>query len=121
MAVLLVQQIGVLLEGCGIVLPHRLLHLADGERIRQMILAALAILILPADNQFGFRLSKWLECIGVLDLRLSRQYAEPHAFNARSRSRKVGIDERLIQSHCLKYLGAAITLQCADAHLRESL
>src|ERR1039457_2465372 len=52
-AVLIIDEVRVLFECGWAVLTHRLLHLADGQRIEQMILAALAILILAANNQAG--------------------------------------------------------------------
>ena len=121
MAVLIVQQIGVLLEGGRIVLAHRVLQLADGLRIQQVILAALAVLIVAADDQLGFRLGERLEGVGVLDQRLARQHVQAHALDARSGAGEVRVDQRLIQPNGLEDLRAAIALQGADAHLREGL
>ena len=82
-AILLIQQVGVFLEGRRIVLPHGMLQLADGQRIQQVILAALAVLILAADHQVGLRFSERLEGVSMLHLRLARQHVQPHALNAR--------------------------------------
>ena len=121
LAVLLVDQVGVLLEGGRVVLPHRVLHLADGERIEQVILAALAVLILAADDQIGLRLRERLEGVGMLHLRLAGQHVQADALDARGGAGEVGVDQRFVQAHCLKDLRAAIALQSADAHLREGL
>ena len=120
-AVLIVEQVGVFLERGRIVLPHRVLQLADGLRIEQVILAALAILIMAANDQFGLRFGERLEGVGVLELRFARQHVEAHALDARSGAGEVGVDQRLVQADGLKDLRAAIALQRADAHLREGL
>ncbi len=91
-AILIVQQIGVLLEGLRIVLAHRLLQLADGLRILQVILAADAELILPADHQLGLRFGQRLESILVLQQCFARQHLNAHAFDARSRAGEVSVD-----------------------------
>ena len=75
-AVLIVEQISVFLEGGRVVLPHGVLQLADGLRIQQVILAAFAILVVAADDQVGFRLGERLEGVGVLELGLARQHVE---------------------------------------------
>jgi hypothetical protein len=120
-AVLIVEQVGVLLEGGRIVLTHGVLHLADGERIEQVVFAALAVLILAADDEIGLGLGERLEGVGVLHLRLARQHVEADALNARGGAGEVGIDEELVETDGLKHLCAAIALQGADAHLREGL
>ena len=77
------MQVGVLLEGGGIVLAHRVLQLADGERIEQVILAALAVLIMAADDQLGLGFGERLEGVGVLHLRFAGQHIQADAFDAR--------------------------------------
>ena len=121
MAVLIVEQIGVFLEGGRAVCAHGLLQLADGLRIQQVILAAFAILIVAADDQLGFRFGERLESVSVLEQRLARQNIKPHAFNARSRAGEVCLDQRMIKPHGLEDLSAAIALQGTDAHLRKGL
>jgi hypothetical protein len=93
--VLIVDQVGVLLERGGIVGPHRVLQLADGERIEQVILAALAVLIVAADNEVGFGIGERLEGVGVLELGFAGEHVEADAFNARGGAGEVGIDQRL--------------------------
>ncbi len=120
-AILLVQQLGVLLECGWIVLPHGVLQLGDGERIQQVILAALAVLIMTAYDQIGLRFGERLEGVGVLELRLAGQHLEPHALDARGGAGEVGLDQGLVQADGFKHLRAAIALQCADAHFGEGL
>jgi hypothetical protein len=67
----------------GAVLAHGVLQLADGLRIEQVILAALTVLIVAADDQFGLRLGERLEGIRVLHLRFARQHVQAHALDAR--------------------------------------
>ncbi len=57
----------------------------------------------------------------MLELRFAGQHVKPHALDARGGSGEVGLDQRLVQSHGLKDLRAAIALQGADAHLGEGL
>ena len=98
-----------------------MLQLADGCRVDEVILAALAILILAADHQVGFRFGERLERVGMLHLRFAREYVEPDALDARCGAGEVGFDQRLVEAHRLKYLRAAIALQRADAHFGEGL
>ena len=91
------------------------------SRIQQVILAALAVLILAADDQIGFRFGERLEGVVVLKLRFASQHVQPHALDARGGAGEVCLDQRLVQSHGLKDLRAAIALQGADAHLGEGL
>ena len=50
-AVLLVDEVGVFLEGLEVVLPHGVLQLADGLRVQQVVFAADAIVVVAADRQ----------------------------------------------------------------------
>ena len=118
---LIVDQVRVFLERCRIVLPHSVLQLADRLRIQQVILAAFAVLVLPAHHQVRLRIGQRLECVGVLHLRFARQHVQPDALHARRSPREVRVHQRLVQAHRLKHLRAAIALQRADAHLREGL
>ena len=70
-----------------------MLHLADGERIEQVELAALAILILAADNEIGLGFGERLEGVCVLHLRFAGQHVEADALNARGGAGEVGVDE----------------------------
>ncbi len=90
--VLLIEEVGVLLEGGGVVGANGVLQFADGGRIEQVVLAAFAILIVPADDQFGFRISEGLEGVGVLHLRFAGEHVETDTFNTRRGTRKVGLD-----------------------------
>ena len=105
----------------GLFCADRVLHLADGERIEQVIFAALAVLILAADDELGFRIGERLEGVGVLHLRFAGEHVEADAFDARGGAGEVGLDERLVEADSLKDLRAAIALQRADAHLGEGL
>ena len=97
--ILLVDQRGVFLEG-GVAfvgaLVNRVLELGDRQRIQQVIFAADAILIRAADIQLGFRFRGGTERVGVLGLGFARQNLQADAFDARSGSGKVPVD----QAHC---------------------
>ena len=82
-----------------------------------MILAALAILILAADHQAGFRIRERLEGVRVFHLRFAGQHVQSHALDARLGSGEVAVDEMPVQSHGLKDLGAAIALQLSLIHI----
>ena len=88
----------------GLFCAHGVLQLADGVRIQQVILAALAVLIVAADDQLGFRLGQRLEGVVVLDQRLARQHVQPHALDARGGAGKVCVHQRLVQPHGLEDL-----------------
>ena len=120
-AILLVEEVGVFLEGRGVVGSNGVLQLADGSRIEQVILAAFAVLIVTADDQFRFRFGQRLEGVGVLHLRFAGEHVEPDAFNARCGAREVGLDEIVVETDRFEHLRAAIALQGADAHLGEGL
>ena len=120
-AVLAVDEVGEFLERGRIVGADRVLHLADGERIEQVELAAFAILVLAADGEIGFRVGERLEGVFVLHLRFAGEHAEADAFNARGGAGEVVLDEGAIEADGLKDLRAAIALQRADAHFGEGL
>src|SRR3569832_1697986 len=103
------------------VLPHRMLQFADRRWVQQVVLATLAVLILSPDNEVGLRLRQRLEGEGVFHLRLARQHAKADALNTRSGAWEVRLDEIMVQTDCLKHLGATIALQRRDAHLGEGL
>ncbi len=96
-----------------------MLHLADGERIEQVILAAFAVLVLAADDEIGFGFGERLERVLVLHLRFAREHVQADALDTRGGAGEVGLDERLVEADSLEDLRAAITLQRGDAHLRE--
>ena len=98
-----------------------MLHLTDGERIEQVIFAALAVLILAAHDQLGFRIRERLEGVGMLHLRFASKHAEADALDARRGAGEVGLNKRFVQAHCFEDLRATITLQSTDAHLRKGL
>ena len=120
-AVLLIHDVRELLESLETRLLHRVLELADRERVQQMAFAPHAVLIFAADAQLRVRVARQLHRELVLQDRLSRQHFDADALDPRSRSRKVAFHERTVQSDGLENLGALITLQRRDAHLRESL
>ena len=105
----------IFLERGEAVLPHRVLHLTDGERIEQVIFAALAVLILAAHDQLGFRIRERLEGVGMLHLRFASKHAEADALDARRGAGEVGLNKRFVQAHCFEDLRATITLQSTDA------
>ena len=72
-----------------------MLHLADGERIQQVILAALAVLILAADDEFGLGFGERLEGVGMLHLRFASQHIQADALDARCGAGEVGVHQRL--------------------------
>ncbi len=121
MLVLVVEFGRILLELGVAVLAHGLLQQADRGRVDEVILAVLAELVLPADDQLGLGVAQRLIGVPVLDLRLARQHVEPDAFDPRGCAREVGVDQFLVQADGLKDLCAAIALQGRDAHLREGL
>ena len=122
--ILLVDERGVFLEG-GIAfvaaLVHRVLQLRNRQRIQQVIFAVDAKLIGAADVQLGFRFRGGAERVRVLGLGFARQNIQAHAFDARSGSREVPVDQVLVQADGFEDLRAAIALQRRDAHLREDL
>ena len=63
-AALVVDGVGEFLEGLVVGLAHRVLQLADGRRIDQVILAAGAIGVVAADREFGLAVGDRAE--GVL-------------------------------------------------------
>ena len=85
-----------------LLLPHRVLQLADGLRIEQVILAVLAVLIMAADHEFGLGIGERLEGVGVLHLRFARQHVEPDAFDARCGAGEVGFDQSLDSARRLR-------------------
>ena len=77
---LLVDEVGIFLKRLEAGLPHRMLQLADGQRIQQVIFAVDAIVVAAADRQFGLRFGKRTECVLMLHLRFARQHFEANAF-----------------------------------------
>ena len=120
-AILLIEEVGVFLEGGGVVGANRVLEFADGCRIEQVVLTAFAVLIMAADDQFGFGFGERLKGEGVLHLGFACEHIEADAFDARCGAREVGFDQMLIEADGFEDLGAAIALQRADAHLGEGL
>ena len=118
---LLVDQLGILLECREAVLPHRVLQLADRQRIEQMVFAANPVLIFAAGRELGLGFGDRLEGKFVLHLRFARQHIQPDAFDARCRAGEIFLHQRLVQADRLEDLRAAIALQRRDAHLREDL
>ena len=83
MLVLIVDEVGVFLKSGWIVGADGVLNLADGERIEQVVFAALAVLIMAANDEVGFGIGEGLEGIGVLELGFAGEHVEAHAFDAR--------------------------------------
>ena len=70
---LVVDEIGVLLEGLEAVLPNRMLQFADGERIQQVVFAVHSLVIVAAHGEFGFKVGQWPEGVFMLQLRFGAQ------------------------------------------------
>ena len=83
MLVLIVDEVGVFLKSGGVVGPDRMLQFADGEGIEQVVLTALAVLIMAANDEVGFGIGEGLESVGVLELGFAGEHVEAHAFDAR--------------------------------------
>ena len=98
LAALVVDQLRVFLEGREARLPDRMLQLADGQRIEEMILAAHAVLIAAADFQLGVGFGNRLKRVIVLQLGFARQHVQSDAFDARRGSGEIAIDQRFVQA-----------------------
>ena len=119
--VLLVDQVGVFLERPRVRLPHRVLQLADGVGIQQVILAAQPEVIRAANRKLGLRPRRGPEGVLVLHPRLLREHVQPDAFDPGGRPGKIGLDQSPVQPDGLEDLRAAVALQRRHAHLREGL
>ncbi len=117
--VLLIDEVGVFLEGLEAFVLDRVLQLADGERIEKVVFAAHAVLIIAADGEFGVAIGDGMIGERVLHDGLACQDVKSDAFNARRRAGKVTLDQILVESDGFENLRAAITLQSRNAHLRE--
>ncbi len=120
-AILPVDQRGVLLERLELVRLHRVLQLGNRRRIQQMILPAGPEMIVSTQVERRFRLRHGPERVGVLAASLLGQNVQTDAFDARRRAGEIPVDERLVQADGLENLGAAIALQRGNAHLRKHL
>ena len=118
---LLVNQFGVLLESGKARLPHRMLQLADGQRIQQVIFAVDAVVIASSDRKFGIGFGKREEGKLMLHLGFARQHTQADSLQTRSRAREIGIHQFFAETNRLKHLRPAIALQRGDPHLGESL
>ena len=118
---LVVDEVGELFEGLGIIIANRMLQLGDGLRIQQMMLAADAVLIAAADSQLRLEAAGRVESVLVLHLRFARKHLQPHAFHARCGSGEIFSHQRPVKPNGLEYLRPAIALQGRDAHLGGSL
>ena len=97
-AVLLVDQIRVFLERLEALVAHRVLQLADRQRIQQMKLAVHPILISAARIELGLRLRERLISVRMLHLRFARQHFQADAFDARRSPGEVFVDQALVQA-----------------------
>jgi len=82
---LVVDEVGVFLEGLRALLPHCLLQLADRQRIQQVILAIDALMVRSSDREFGLGLSQGTECVLVLQLRFAGEHFETTSLQTRRR------------------------------------
>ena len=89
---LVVDEVGVFLKRLEAVLPHRLLQLADGLRIEQVIFAVHALVIAAADGKLGLELGQRTEGVFMFQLRFGRENGESDALDPRSGAGEVGID-----------------------------
>src|SRR5580658_6980924 len=117
---LLVDEIGVFLEGLKAIFAHRLLQLADGERIQQVIFSAYALVVAASHREFRLIFRKRAERVFVLHLRFARQHTKANSFQPRGGSGEVGVDQLFVQADGLENLRTLIALKGGDAHLRES-
>ena len=118
---LFVDEVGVFLKCLGAFLPHRLLQLADGQGIQQVIFAVHPLVITATDRELSLELGERAEGVVVLQQRFGSENRESNAFEARSCTGKVGVNQFFVQPDGFENLGALIALQSGDAHLREGL
>src|SRR5258708_7962556 len=83
-----------------------------------MVFAAHAVLIIATDSELGIGIGDGLEGVDMLHLRLTGQYTEAHALNARSGPGEVFVHYRLVQSDGFEHLRAAVALEGRYSHLR---
>ena len=119
--ILFVDQVCEFLKRVVAVFTDRMLELADGLRIDQMIFAADAVLIVAADLKLGFRFRGAAVGVFVLHRRLAREHIQANAFETRGRAGEILVHQRFVQTDSFENLRAAITLQRGDAHLGEDL
>ena len=89
---MLVDEVRVFLECLEALLPHRLLQLADGQWIEQVIFAIDALMIISADCQLRFGLRQRAEGMLMFQLCLASEDVETDSLQSRSRAGEVGID-----------------------------
>src|SRR5262249_17931632 len=118
---LVVDEIGVLLEGFEALLADGLLELADGERVEEMALAADAVLILPADVEVSIVFAAGPIGELVPHGGLARDHIEADAADARGGAGEILVHELLVESDGLEDLGAAVALDGGDTHLGDGL
>ena len=121
LARLVVDQVGVFLEGGEALVAHGCLQLLYGLRINQVVLAAHAELIVAADRQLGIEIVLRRESVLVLENGLLGQHFEPDAFDPAGGAGEILVDQAFAESDGFEDLSAAIALQRGDAHLAESL
>ena len=88
-----------------------MLKFADGERIQQVPLTLLPILVAAADLQLGVGCSRPLHGKLVLHEVFAGQNLQTHTLNPGGRAREVPLNDRPVEPDCLEDLSAAITLQ----------
>ena len=121
LAVLVVDQVRKLLERSVALLPDRVLQLADGLRIDQVILAAGPGLIVAAGVQIQVRIGDRAIRKIVLQLGFGRQDIQPHTLDARGCTREVLVHELLVETDGLEDLRSPVALEGGDPHLGEDL
>ncbi len=84
---LIVDQLRILLIGLVAGRPHRMLQLADGRRIEQVIFPVDAILVLAARFQFGIGIGDRLECVFVPQSHFSGQHIQVRRLRCAKASR----------------------------------
>src|SRR5207244_13344964 len=91
-AALAVNEVRIFLEGREALLPHRLLQLADRQRVQQVILAVDALMIRSSNREFGLGLCQRTEGVLMLKLSLAGKHFEANSLQTRRRTCEVGID-----------------------------
>jgi hypothetical protein len=119
---LVVDQPGVLLEDRVAPGAAGVLELVDGERVEEVELALLPVLVLAADAELLVDDGPLGRVGAVLaGLHLPGDDVDAHAADAGGGPGEVLVDEVLVQAHRLEDLGAVVALDGGDPHLGDHL
>ena len=118
---LFVDQLREDLELLIVIGTGRLLQGSNGERIEEVLLTILAPLILAARIKGRIIRYPLGICLGMPCQQLGGNPLQISAADAGRGPGKVLVDHRLVQSHRLKDLGAAVALYRGDPHLGHGL